>query len=149
MIRVPLEWQGAGAFSARLSSMRVENQAVTVLAVDAGLRIIRNATVDQLMQKEHAKGTPTPSAPGEPPAMITGGLKASVRIEPPRVLGPGLVEGRVGPTKPYSRIQELGGTAGHGVRLPARPYLKPALAIALLQVRAEFIAAWSARGIGG
>lgn len=129
--------------------MRVENEAATFLAVDAGLRVIRDAAVDQLMQKEHAKGTPTPSAPGEPPAMISGGLKASVRIDPPRVLGPGLVEGRVGPTKPYSRIQELGGTAGHGAQLPARPYLKPALALSLVQLQLEFIAAWSARGIGG
>lgn len=146
---MPLEWRGTGAFSARMTSMRLENEAATVLAVDAGLRVIRDATVDQLMQREHAKGTPTPSAPGEPPAMITGGLKASVRIEPARVIGPGMAEGRVGPTKPYSRIQELGGTAGHGAQLPARPYVKPALALALAQVLAEFIAAWSARGIGG
>lgn len=146
---MPLEWRGTGAFTARLASMAVESEAATVLAVDAGLRIIRDATVDQLMLQEHAKGTPTPSAPGEPPAMITGGLKASVRIEPARVLGPGLAEGRVGPTKPYSRIQELGGTAGHGAQLPARPYLKPALALVIARVYAEFVAAWSARGIGG
>jgi len=132
-----------------MTTMRVENEAATVLAVEAGLRVIRDGTVDQLMLKEHAKGTPTPSAPGEPPAMITGGLKASVRIEPPRILSPGLVKGRVGPTKPYSRIQELGGEAGHGAKLPKRPYLKPALALALAQIQLAFIAAWSARGIGG
>lgn len=127
--------------------MQAENEAATVLAVDAGLGVVRDAMVDELMQKEHAKGTPTPSAPGEPPAMITGGLKASVRVEPAQVLGPGLAEGRVGPTKPYSRIQELGGEAGHGAHLPARPYVKPGLAKALPQLLAEFIAAWSARGI--
>lgn len=130
-------------------SMRAENEAATFLAVTEGQKLIREETVDQLMLKEHPKGTPTPSAPGEPPAMITGGLKASVRAELPRILGPGLVEGRVGPTKRYSRIQELGGTAGHGAQLPARPYLKPALMKVLPRLLAVFRAAWSARGIGG
>lgn len=147
-IGVPLEWRGVSGFSARMASMRVENEAATVLAVTAGLKQIREDAVDQLMLKEHAKGTATPSAPGEPPAMVTGGLKASVREELLRILGPGLVEGRVGPTKPYSRIQELGGTAGHGAKLPARPYLRPALATALPKLLAIFRAAWSARGVG-
>lgn len=129
--------------------MQVEKRATTILAVNAAARQVRDDIVDQLMLKEHAKGTKTPSAPGEPPAMITGRLKASVHATPALPVGEFRAEARVGPTAPYARIHELGGTAGHGARLPARPYVKPGLATALPKLARIFREMWSATGIGG
>jgi phage gpG-like protein len=128
--------------------MQIEKRAATVLAVDAAAKQVREDIVDQLMLKEHAKGTKTPSSPGEPPAMITGRLKASVRATPATPIGLTRAEAKVGPTAPYSRIHELGGTAGHGAHLPARPYVAPGLAKARPKLRAIFRAMWSATGIG-
>jgi phage gpG-like protein len=36
-------------------------------------------------------------------------------------------EADVGPAAVYGRIHELGGIAGHGSHIPARPYLRPAV----------------------
>jgi phage gpG-like protein len=88
----------------------------------------------------HEAGTPTPSEPGEPPAIISSDLRDSVKPMPPIGSGP-LWSIVVGGTVDYARIQELGGpiTAknfpqlgnptvgffGREVDLPARPYLKP------------------------
>jgi phage gpG-like protein len=85
-----------------------------------------------LTAKSHPPGTKTPSAPGEPPAMVTGRLARKVRIAPVvrASTGDGFYLVRVGPWGvAYSRIQEAGGMAGagHRSRLPARPYMAPTL----------------------
>jgi phage gpG-like protein len=86
--------------------------------------VLMAETERQLGLSDHARGTPTPSSPGEPPSLITGQLRRSVIMEPK---GPGHV--RVGATTVYARIQEFGGDAGkdHASHLPPRPYLRPAL----------------------
>lgn len=141
------EIRGAAAFNAALAAQIAAARAVTDLAVKAGAEEIRKATVDNLMRKEHPKGTPTPSAPDEPPAMILGGLKASVIATPTTAVGVDRFEAKVGATTVYARIQELGGTAGRGSKLPPRPYLKPAVEGAKERIRAIFKAMWS--GLGG
>jgi len=84
----------------------------------------------QLSRSSHAPGTPSPAPPGEPPSMITGRLAGSIEV---KVLGPGTVQ--VGATTAYSRIQELGGTAGPGgaTEVPSRPYLIPAWELAAVE----------------
>lgn len=75
-------------------------------------------------------GTPhTPSEPGQPPAVITGKLRASITHEVKKDLG-GDIEARVGirggtqpDTKNYGLFLEFGTS-----RMLKRPYLKPALA---------------------
>lgn len=141
------EIRGAAQFQAALASRIVEARAVTDLAVKAAAEELRKDVVDKLMLKEHPPHTPTPSAPGEPPAMISGGLKASVIATPSTAVGPYRFEAKVGPTAVYSRIQELGGTAGRGAKLPPRPYLKPAVEGAKSKIAAIFKAMWS--GLGG
>lgn len=138
------EVRGGQEFRAALTAQITAARAVTEIAVKEAAEQVARDAVDKLMLKEHAKRTPTPSSPGEPPAMITGGLKASVTVTPVTHVGRDRYEARVGPTKVYSRIQELGGTAGHGARLPARPYLKPALQEAHTKIAAIFRAAWGA-----
>ena len=58
-----------------------------------------------------------PSAPGEPPNNDTGVLANSIEVNP---AGPGKVE--VSANAPYAAAQEFGNS-----RLPARPYMRPAL----------------------
>jgi phage gpG-like protein len=99
-----------------------------------------------LIRKQHKAGTPTPSAPGEPPAMITGDLLDSVESVTYQV-DAGVAVALISPDTVYAVIQEYGGTItaenfpqlgnplrgwfGPSVRLPARPYMALALAEAL------------------
>jgi phage gpG-like protein len=80
-----------------------------------------------LSTSSHPPGTPTPSAPGEPPSLITGTLRRSITVKGPTPLGLGRWEAQIGPTAVYGRIQELGGVTGRGgaTELPPRPYVRP------------------------
>lgn len=106
-----------------------------VAEVEAGaLEIVRRSQAEVEAEAKaaftsaHSRGTPTPSSPGTPPAVVTGTLRRSILSETPERIGFGYV-GRVYPTTVYARVQELGGATGrnHAAVLPARPYLKPAL----------------------
>jgi hypothetical protein len=79
-----------------------------------------------LSLRSHAKGTPTPSPPGQPPAMISGRLRRSVIADQPTRVGAFRWRSRVGPKGVvYARIQDKGGVAGNGAVLPPRPYVDP------------------------
>lgn len=106
-----------------------------------GLLMVAETTLVELRKYSHGETEPTTSPPGEPPALVSGRLRASMRMTPPVTRGArsGVM---VGGTAPYARIQELGGEIyarnapqlgspirgffGTHVTLPARPYLKPA-----------------------
>lgn len=96
-------------------------------AVMAMGEIMVKATREELGRQSHAPGTKTPSLPGEPPALITGDLQRSIVATAPVTLGRGRYAVSVGGTTVYARIQEMGGKAGRGSELPARPYLKAAV----------------------
>ena len=125
-----------------------------------------------LRMSTHPRGTVTPAAPGQPPALVSGTLRRSAKIVPAVAAGTrATAEVRVGVV--YARIQELGGTvtakrakylrfqypAGkwHSVvsaKIPARPYMKPTrdllLATGRLQARAaQAIAAVVREAAGG
>ena len=93
----------------------------------------------------HPLHTETPRAPGQPPAWISGELRNTILNEPALPIGDAVWLSRSGPTAPWSRIQELGGTmhahSEKGMRwqqppgvwhrsmvhdLPERPYMLPA-----------------------
>lgn len=135
--------RGADRFRSQLVALRAAQEIATEKAVESAANQVRDDTVDQLMLREHAPGTPTPSRRGEPPAMITGALKASVVVSPARRLGMRW-ERKVGATTDYARIQELGGTAGFNSQLPPRPYLRPAIDKATPRVYVLFREAWEA-----
>src|SRR5580704_7032900 len=127
--------------SARLKAMQDAAPAATRAAVTGmGLLMAAETKVTLTSSGSHELGTPTPSPPGSPPAIITGALRSSVIPLPPA--GGGVVWSvTVGGTTVYARIQELGGGIdaknfpqlgnptvgffGPHVDLPARPYLKP------------------------
>jgi phage gpG-like protein len=79
----------------------------------------------KLTQRSHARGTPTPSAPGTPPAKISGALAGSVTATP-AAGGGGVWTAYAGPHGiVYAAIQHRGGNAGrnHATHLPPRPYM--------------------------
>lgn len=107
-------------------------------------KVLERAAKRLLRRYTHEEGTPTPSPPGEPPALVTGNLRRSYRtrrkVSPSRYVA--MTE--VGPTAAYSRIQELGGVTGRGyrTRLPARPYHRPATGAVRRDVRRVFVSRW-------
>jgi phage gpG-like protein len=143
---VPVVLKVSGLDELRASLLASVGRAdeLTRVATVAGLAEIETSIKNQLRKTSHQKGTPTPSAPGQPPSLITGNLMRSFALQGP-VGGDGRYTGTVGPTAVYSRIQELGGVCGRNraVRLPARPYVQPGLDEARPKVHAGFIAAWA------
>lgn len=100
-------------------------------AAGAMAREAKQQTQGELRKRSHARGTPTPSPPGQPPARISGHLSGRIIIVPARPDGAHRFVALAGPSGvPYARIQEKGGVAGKGHRstLPPRPYLMPAVA---------------------
>lgn len=118
---------GAEEAIARLELIIGGTEAMASAMARAMGEVLEREVRTQLGKSSHAPGTPTPSTPGSPPAMITGRLRDSVTV---REVDPGHVQ--VGGTTAYARIQELGGSSGRegGTHLPPRPYLAPAWEIA-------------------
>ena len=103
----------------------------------------RHLVMVTLRRYTHPPHTKTPSPPGQPPALVTGTLRRSVRVDPAHGLV--VATARVAPHTVYARIQELGGGIypvrakflrwtedgvthySKHVRLPARPYMAPAV----------------------
>jgi len=114
----------------------VQDRATQVAIMQAGLVLEREAKLMLTKSGRHPKGTPTPSAPGSPPAIVTGSLRASVKTTEPQREGMGNYSVMVGPTVIYARVQELGGGPRN---LPARPYMQPAAEQSLGAVREAYI----------
>jgi phage gpG-like protein len=93
-------------------------------AATAGAEALRDVMKRKLSMRSHARGTPTPSAPGTPPARISGRLGGSVTASP-ATGGGGVWRAHSGPHGVvYAAIQQHGGVAGrnHTSHLPPRPY---------------------------
>lgn len=122
---MPITVTGTSEAQAALRAIATRAQHANRNTVrDVGFAIEAEAK-RQLTTSSHTRDTATPSSPGEPPSLVSGNLRRSVLTRGPTGSGPAATIS-VGPTAIYSRIQELGGTAGHGAQLPARPYLTPA-----------------------
>lgn len=105
------------------------------------------ATKLTLTKRTHKEGTRTPSAPGQPPALVSGKLRRSVHRSPARVMGAGMaaqVMGQIGPADVYGPVHEFGpvtitaknfpqlgnpevGFFGPQVEIPRRPWMKPSM----------------------
>lgn len=138
-----IQLQGLTALLSTLNTRAVAVEAATFAATAEAAEVAQSAAERHLQLLSHAPRTPTPSAPGSPPATITGALSESLHIEGPAAIA-GRALARLGPTSPYGRIQELGGTAGWGARLPARPYLGPALRDSREAIKFIYREAWAA-----
>lgn len=119
---------GGGALRAALKAQADMADLATRKATAAGAQLIANEMKKVLTTSTHKRGTPTPSRPGDPPSLVSGQLRRSIKAEGPKRLGPGVYQARIGPTAVYGRVQDQGGNAGRGgsVHLPPRPFVAPA-----------------------
>lgn len=101
----------------------------------AAFLVERNMKQKLTANGRHKKGTPTPSAPGTPPAIVTGVLRRSVKTSPVQQGFKGY-QITIGPTTVYARVQELGGGPR---KLPARPYVQPTMEESKDEVRKLFM----------
>lgn len=145
MARIEIEIDGGNRLVAALRAMPARQDAAAQRAVTKSAHLLERNIKLQLSQKSHAPGTPTPSRPGEPPALITGHLRRSVTVRGPSKTTRGW-EARVGPTAEYGEIQERGGRTGRGHRatLPARPYVRPGVHLSRPGIERIFKAEWRA-----
>lgn len=146
---LPIEfraWEGA------LKRTGDRLQSRTWRATRRGMGVIEKRVKIYLRTYTHPAGTPTPSPPGGPPALVTGNLMRSWRNKGPRLgrapyglISGGVVEMEGGPTAAYARIQELGGRAGAGHRsvLPKRPYVRPMVLVVRREVRRIYVENWT------
>lgn len=118
---------GVRELVAALEKVTVDASVTAARIVAKGEALVE-AEVKKSFPGAHKAGTPTTSAPGSPPDVVTGTLRRSVFSEPVKRSLTGAT-GRVYPTVVYARIQELGGRTGRGGHtvLPARPYFTPAV----------------------
>jgi len=117
---------GLSELNGALIALEADLQKATRVATAHAAHLAETAIKQMLTTSSHQKGTPTPSQPGEPPSLITGTLRRSIKVRGPVPAGYGRWLAEVGPTAVYGRVQELGGTAGRGAELPPRPYVQPA-----------------------
>ena len=147
-----LNVSGIDDLAQALRAMAARVNAATPMAVMAATATVEAQARTELSRLSHPPGTPTPSPPGSPPAMITGRLRDSFDILGPTQAGSSTWRAVLGPTAVYARVQERGGAAGRGGAsiLPARPYLRPAAETAIRSgaVQREFTTAWG-RAITG
>jgi phage gpG-like protein len=140
--------KGMAELRAALKARADAFDAATRKGTADAAHLAETAMKRKLTTYSHPKGTPTTSPPGQPPALVTGQLRRSIRVEGPTRVGPSTYQARIGPTAVYGRIQELGGMAGrgHASYLPPRPYVSPVLAelTASGRLRDAYMAAWRA-----
>ena len=99
----------------------------------------------KLTLSTHEEGTPTPSAKGEPPSLVSGHLRGSGKRSPAAVTAPGCATCVLGFTAKYAPVHEFGPVTitshgswplrnkatgqvfGRQVIIPRRPYVAPAI----------------------
>ena len=121
--KVTLKWNAA-KFQAELADKIDSGMTAALLFVEGKAKV--------LVSRGNVKGT-SPSAPGEPPKVVTGTLRSNIATEKRRegknIVG--VLGVRRGPANKYARRLELGfvGTdrAGRNINQAARPYLRPTI----------------------
>ena len=137
------ELDGMRAMLTALESMGLRVEVGTPGALGQAGHHVEGLVKMELSRSSHPPGTPTPSAPGSPPSLISGALRRSIQVEGPQQTGRGSWSVRIAPRIVYGPIQERGGQAGNGARLPARPYMYPGLIAALPGIEALMARAWA------
>ena len=119
--------EGFRSLEARLQQLKDNADRAAKEAANAMAAVGERGIKIELSRSSHPRGTKTPAAPGMPPSLITGRLRATVKQTRLYRSGEGQWTSHVASTVVYARIHELGGHAGEGHRahLPRRPYVWP------------------------
>jgi hypothetical protein len=143
---VSIEVFGEHEYSVALAAIAARVDVATGHATHEAAKHVQTHAHELLTQRSHARGTPTPSPPGSPPARISGDLAGSVKAHDPERHELGHWSAETAPDTPYAAIQEHGGHAGRGgaSHLPARPYMAPAVEHSKPQIAAGYYEAWAA-----
>lgn len=120
-------FQGVREWDAALDALVVQKFQACRVGADRAALLLASETKTALTRTSHKRGTRTPSRPGNPPSLVTGTLRRSVKTVAARPISESAWMSQVGPTAVYARVQEVGGDTGT-TTLPARPYLGPSLA---------------------
>ncbi|GAA1030805.1 MULTISPECIES: phage virion morphogenesis protein [Amycolatopsis] len=144
MVSIEMRLSGVDELQAALAAAVERMDTVTREATAAAASLVEIAVKDKLRQSSHRRGTPTPSSPGQPPALVSGNLMRSIAVRGPTG-GLGVWGASIGPTAIYGRIQELGGMTGrhHAAHLPPRPYADPAAHETFPIIESTYLAAWA------
>jgi len=136
---------GTKEWGAKLEELALRMADKTWEATRDALYTLQRAEQTLLSLYPHPPGTPTPSPPGSPVGLISGHLRRGVNVDGPWQISLSEVEGSIGPTAVYARIQELGGFTGKGHRtyLPPRPYHQPTVDAMLPEIRQIYVDAWA------
>lgn len=155
-----IEVTGTEDWTGRVHAILARARAETSGAVDDALATIERAAQDNLTRYTHGPGERTGSPPGQPPALVSGALRRSVKSRR-TADGPTVFGGAVGPTIIYAAIQEFGGTItpkrapmlawrtadgwrrARSVTLPPRPYMRPAVTASIPRIRRIVADAWT------
>lgn len=122
MIRHRIEGESfAGLGAEVLAELQPKGEA----AVNKAVAVVHRKALDMLGRS--SSGTKASEA-GQPPALRRGALRRSLKIRAAQVRE-NVVSAAVYTNHPGAGAQEYGGRVGKGksIRLPARPYLRPAL----------------------
>lgn len=135
-------WMGIKEFQAALTRVQERQLAASRTALGKALSLVEREAKSLLSLSTHLRAEPTDSMPGEPPALVSGDLRRSIKQGRIEQIGPTRYQGDVGPTIEYGRVQELGGDTGRAV-LPSRPYMQPAFENMLPEIAAVFREEWA------
>lgn len=132
---------GVAEVQAFFAEMAAQAEEVSREIVKRGEAVVESAA-KRSFTGSHRRTEPTTAPPGHPPDVVTGMLRRSIVSSPVEMNG-FTAKGTVYPTAIYARIQELGGIAGRGAHLPARPYLQPSLEESMPELRRIATEEWS------
>jgi phage gpG-like protein len=112
------------ANSVTVRVIKLEDHFAAALAAASGATLAKAVMAGGQVVEAHAKINASRGRPGL--NVVTGNLVNSISTVLSKSTDTS-AEADVGPAAVYGRIHELGGIAGHGSHIPARPYLRPAV----------------------
>ncbi len=101
--------------------------------VDEGA-ILMQREVKAILTRYSSLGGRKASTPAKALGLDSGTLNRSIQIDRRNIGDRAQPRAKVGSNLVYAAIHEFGGVAGHGARIPKRPYMRPALANARSKV---------------
>lgn len=125
MIRFIGRWLGIeGIADEEMKALRAPAERAVLKASLKFERGIKQKLTNTIPRTGRMYGDHQASAPGEPPALLSGALRQSITHTMPSWDQDNKVSADVGTSLVYAAILEWGGIAGNGARILPRPYIE-------------------------